>query len=226
VALRWARAALPAPVALIVALVLAGCGGVRAQAASSSRPCSACAADRAQARVDAFATVGKRVYSQEVSGAANGSAFHVISRIPALLEGLTTRNYALARKSMHHQPIRHAVGVRVTRAGHTLIDVSLRFVVAGRMHALHNRKGAYLGRIEISIQDVIGFIRLIHRLTGAEVVVEGSTGQRMSSLAGISGTTLPSRGRVIVGGRGYTASSFAELGYAGEPLRIWILDLS
>jgi len=207
----------------MLALVVAGCGGGRAQAADS---CPNCAADLAQARADAFATVAQRVYSQEVSGPANGAAFYVISRIPALLEGLTTRNYAIARAAMHHQPIRHAVGVRVTRAGRTLIDVSLRFVVGGRVHALHDARGVYLGRIEISIQDVIGLIRLVHRLTGAEVVVQGSTGQLKSSLGGTDGLTLPTAGPVIVGGRAYTVSSFAERGYADEPLRIWILDPS
>ncbi len=224
------RAARAVPVGLIPAFVLAGCaafalaacgGGVRAQAADS---CPTCAAEVSQARADAFATVGRRVYAQEVSGPANGGAYHVISRIPGLLDGLTTRNYALARSAMHHQPIRHAVGVRVTRGGRTLIDVSLRFVVAGRIRALRDGKGRYLGRIEISIQDVIGLVRLIHRLTGADVVVQGSTGQVKSSLSGISGVSLPDRGPVIIGGRAYTVSSFSEIGYAGEPLRIWILD--
>jgi hypothetical protein len=207
-------------VGLILVVGLAGCGGVRAQAADS---CPTCAADLAQARADAFATVAQRVYAQEVSGPANGEAFHVISRIPGLIDGLSTKNYALARSAMHHQPIRHAVGVRVTRSGRTLINVSLRFVVGGRVHPLHGRNGAYLGRIEISIQDVIGLIRLVHRLTGADVVVEGSTGQAKSSLAGALGMTLPDTGPVFIGGRAYTVSSFAERGYADEPLRIWIL---
>ena len=147
----------------------------------------------------------------------------MISRIPGLVDGLTTKNYALARAAMHHQPIRHAVGVRVTRAGRTLIDVSLRFVVGGRVHALHGRKGVYLGRIEVSIQDVIGLIKLVHRLTGADVVVAGSTGQVKSSLPDTAGIALPDTGPVIIGGRQYTVSSFAERGYADEPLRIWIL---
>ncbi|HEY5198141.1 MAG TPA: hypothetical protein VIJ51_14060 [Solirubrobacteraceae bacterium] len=213
------RTALGPPVGLILALALAACGS-----GSAAQPCRVCAAELAQTRADTYATVAKRTYAEEVYGTPNGAAFHVISRISALLDGLTTGDYALARSAMHHQPIRHAVAVRVTRGGRTLIDVGLRFVVGGRVHALHNRQGTYLGRIEISIQDVIGFIRLIHRLTGCDVVVEGSTGQAMSSLAAASGVRLPDRGLVVVAGREYTVSSFAERGFAGEPLRVSILD--
>jgi hypothetical protein len=206
---------------LALALALAGCGG----GSKAPPPCRVCAAEVAQVRADAFATVAKLTYAEEVYGAPNGAAFHVISRIPGLLDGLSTGNFSLARHAMHHQPIRHAVAVRVTRGGRTLIDVGLRFVVGGRVHALHNAQGVYLGRIEVSIQDVIGFIKLIHRLTGCEVVVAGSTGQAMSSLAAAAGAVLPARGPVTVAGREYTVSSFRERGFAGEPLRVSILDL-
>jgi hypothetical protein len=215
------RAALLAPVGLIVALILSGCGGGgRAQAAA---PCLTCAAALNQARADAFASVSRRMYDQEVSGAANGAAFHVISRMPALLEGIATRDYAAAIYAVLHQPIHHAVAVRVTRGQTPLIDVGLRFVVAGRIRPLRNIDGTYLGQIEISIQDVIGFVRLIHRLTGAQAVVEGSTGETMTTFTAAADLPLPSRGPVTVAGRQYTVSSFAERGFAGEPLRVFVL---
>jgi hypothetical protein len=221
------RTALAAPLGLIVALglvvalALAACGTTARRTASS---CQACAAEFAQIRVNAFATVAKLTYAEEVYGAPNGSAYHVISHVRGLLDGLATGDYAEARYAMHHQPIRHAVAVRVTLDGRTLIHVGLRFVVGGRVHALHNQAGQYLGQIEVSIQDVIGFIKLIHRLTGCEVVVQGSTGQAMSSLAAAVGVPLPAKGPVDVAGRVFTVASFTERGFAGEPLNVWILD--
>jgi hypothetical protein len=214
------RTALVAPLGLILSLALAACGTAR----HTTTSCQACSAELAQVRVDAFATVAKLTYAEEVYGAPNGSAFHVISHDPGLLEGLATGDYALARYAMHHQPIRHAVAVRVTRDGRTLIHVGLRFVVGGRVHALHNAQGVYLGQIEVSIQDVIGFIKLIHRLTGCEVIVQGSTGQEMSSLDAAIGVPLPAKGPVDVAGRVFTVASFTERGFAGEPLKVWILD--
>jgi hypothetical protein len=216
------RAALLAAVGLSAVLLVTGCGGGggRAQAAP---PCGPCAAAIAQARADAFASVARRMYDQEVSGAANGAAFHVISRIPTLLDGIATHDYAAAVYAMHHQPIRHAVAVRVTSGGSTLLDVGLRFVVGGRVRPLVNVDGTYLGQIEISIQDVIGFVRLIRRLTGAQAVVEGSSGETSTTLESVAGLALPARGPVIVAGRGYTVSSFTERGFAGQPLHVFVL---
>jgi hypothetical protein len=176
-----------------------------------------------QARADAFASVARRMYDQEVSGAANGAAFHVISRMPDLLDGIAARDYAVAIYAMHHQPIRHAVAVRVTRGDRALIDVGLRFVVGGRVRSLRSTDGTYLGQIEISIQDVIGFVRLIHRLTGAQAVVEGSTGETMTTFTAAADLPLPARGPAIVAGRQYTVSSFTERGFAGEPLHVFVL---
>ena len=187
---RVSRAALLASAGLILALLLVACGS-----ATKPAPCRVCAAELAQTRADTYAAVAKRTYAEEVFGTPNGAAFHIISTIPALLQALATGDYAAARQAMHTQPVRHAVAVRITRGRKTLIDVGLRFVVAGKIHALHDTKGKYLGQIEVSIQDVIGLIRLVHRLTGCELVVEGSTGQVMTSLDAAAGVVLPPAGR-------------------------------
>jgi hypothetical protein len=215
-----ARHLLAAPLAVLAAATLAGCGS----GALAASPCRVCAAELAQNSADTYATVAKRTYAQEVYGAPNGAAFHVISQIPALLDGIATRDFALARQAMHRQPVRHAVAVRVTDGSRTLIDVGLPFVVGGKVRTLRDATGAVLGRIEVSIQDVIGFIKLVRRLTGCQVIVEGSTGEAKSSLAAAATIALPARGPVVVAGREYYVSSFAERGFAGEPLRISILD--
>jgi len=125
--------------------------------------------------------------------------------------------------AMRHQPIRHAVAVRVTDGPVTLIDVGLRFVVGGQIHALRNAAGVGLGSIEVSIQDVVGFIKLINRLTGCQVVVQGSTGQVKTSLPAAATVALPPMGPVAVGPHQYVVSSFRERGFAGEPLLISVL---
>jgi len=113
--------------------------------------------------------------------------------------------------------------VRVTRGDRTLIDVGIPFVVGGRVHQLRNAAGIGLGRIEVSIQDVIGFIKLINRLTGCQVVVEGSTGGVKTSLPAAATVALPRMGPVAVGAHRYIVSSFRERGFAGEPLLISVL---
>ena len=188
----------------------------------SAPRCRSCAAELAQNSADTYASVARRIYGEEVYGAPNGAAYDVISRSPGLVAGLARRDFALARYAMHHQPVRHAVAVRVTRGGRTLIDVGLRFVVGGRVRDLRSPAGVSLGRIEVSIQDVVGFMKLINRLTGCQVVVAGSVGLA-STLPAATTVALPRAGPVAVGTHHYIVSSFRERGFAGEPLLISIL---
>ncbi len=176
-----------------------------------------------QTRADTLAGVAQRIYYQEVFGSPNSAAFNLISTMPALVSALETGNLALARDTLNRVILRHVVHERVVRGRRTLVDVGLPFVVAGQRHALRAPDGTYLGRIEISIQDVIGFVKLFHRLTGADIVVRGSAGHAKSAPAAFRNLALPASGPVTVAGRTYFVSSFGRLGFGGEPLQVLIL---
>src|SRR2546428_752741 len=64
-------------------------------------------------------------------------------------------------------PGKHVVRLAVVRRGRTLVDVGGAFVVAPARRELRAASGADLGRLEASMQDVIGYVKLVHRLTGA-----------------------------------------------------------
>jgi hypothetical protein len=203
-------------------IALAGCGS--GNRSKSSTDCPECAATIAQTRADTYAAVAMRIYHQEVAGAANASAFATIAALPDLAGGLTTGDYALVRRTLNGQPVRHAVRARLVRGGKVLADVGLRFVIGGQPRPLIAPDGTNLGQMEVSVQDVIGFIKLVSRLTGTAVVVRGTVGHHAkSSLPAALHATLPATGPVTVGGRRYTVSSFARPGFGGEQLRAWIL---
>ncbi len=212
-----------AAVALAGVVGLAACGS-RATPTTTAA-CPTCAAAIAQVKADTLASVARRIYRQEVYGAPNGAAYAKIAPLPGLTQGLETGDYALARRTIRTQPVRHAVRVRVEDlTGKALVDVGLKFVIAGVAHPLVAPDGRMLGRITVSIQDVIGFVRLAHRLTGAGVVVRGTRGHHLeTSLPAAVGLTLPTSGPVVIAGRHYTVSSFAGPGFAGEQLTAWIL---
>ncbi len=206
-------------------LAAAGCGS--SPKPSASAPCPTCAATLAQVRADTFASVADRIYRQEVTGTPNGAAFAAIAPLPGLIRGLETGDYALARRALENQPVRHAVRARVVRGGRVLVDVGLPFVIAGRPRPLRAPDGRRLGQIEISIQDVIGFVRLVERLTGAQLVVRGSFGGHAeTSLPAALAGTLPTRGPVAVGRRRYTVSFLSRPGFGGEQLSVWVLSPS
>ena len=115
-------------------------------------------------------------------------------------------------------PGKHVVRLSVVRGGRTLTDVGGAFVVAPAQLKLRG------DLLEASMQDVTGYVKLVHRLTGAQIVVRGAAGHVESSLAGAAGAELPPSGDATVAGRAYVVRSFRERGYAGESLTVWILS--
>jgi hypothetical protein len=209
---------------LVAAVLAAGAFLLLRDRRGDPPPPAPAAALVGQARADTLADVAKRIYFQEVFGSADGSAFRVMRSLPGLIRGLETGNLRLARRTLDQIPVRHAVHERITRGGRTVLDVGLKFVVAGQRHPLHAPSGRYLGRMEISVQDVIGYVRLFHRLTGGEIVVRGRRGHAKSSLPSLRHAGLPARGPATVDGSSYFVSSFARTGFAGERLFVWILN--
>ncbi len=223
--LRGRAAAAAAALAVAMAMAgVAGCGS-RTPHTSTAAACPTCAAAISQVKADTLAGVAERIYRQEVYGTPNGAAYAKIAPLPGLTRGLETGDYTLARRAIRNQPVRHAVRVRVEdAAGKALVDVGLKFVIGGAAHSLIAPDGRRLGRITVSIQDVIGFVRLAHRLTGAGVVVRGTRDHHVeTSLAAALAVTLPTSGPVVIAGRRYTVSSFVGPGFAGEQLTASIL---
>ena len=120
----------------------------------------------------------------------------------------------------------HVTRISVLRGPRVLANATLNsdgvFVVAPAVRELrlHGRR---LGTLLVSIQDVTGFVKLVHRRTGAEVVVRGGSGQVRESLSAAGRARLPASGGVRIAGHNYLVRSFRELGWGGEPLAVWVL---
>ena len=74
------------------------------------------------------------------------------------------------------------------------------------------------------MQDVVGYVKLVHRLTGAQIVVRGAAGHVETSLPTAAHVALPATGAVTVAGHAYVVRSFRESGFGGEALEVWILS--
>ena len=181
----------------------------------------------AAVRADTLAGVARRIYDQEAGGAVGHAAVRRIARDRALLAALGSGNPAALRAAALRQlfnPGKHVVRLSVVRAGRKLTDVGGAFVVAPSDLELRGAGGADLGRLEASMQDVVGYVKLVHRLTGVQVVVRGAPGHVESSLAAAASVELPASGDVTIAGRAYVVRSFRETGFAGEALEVWILS--
>ena len=205
----------PLTVLAVAAAALPGCAAE--QAADQDPPAMAVAGVRA----DTLGGVARRIYRQETDGAVGHAAVRRIARDPALLSALRSGNATALRAAALRQlfnPGKHVVRLSVMRGGHTLTDVGGRFVVS----PAHMRVQGDV--IEASMQDIIGYVKLVHRLTGADVVVRGAPGHVESSLPGAAAAALPASGNATIAGQAYVVRSFPEVGFGGEPLDVWVLS--
>jgi hypothetical protein len=167
---------------------------------------SSCAAPAGA--MDAYVNVAQRIYSSERDGSAVRASLRRISHDPAAMRG--------SRRELLRQlflPGFHVVRLRVVR-GARVADVGGRFVV----------DGPSVDGLTISIQDVLGYVKLVSKLTGQGVVVRGRPGHIVASSPALIHVSLPASGSVSVDGHEYLVRSFTERGFAGETLRIWIVS--
>ena len=116
---------------------------------------------------------------------------------------------------------KHVVRLSLARGADPLVDVGGRFVVAPAARAVPGTHGAV---VQASVQDVVGYVKLFHRLTGQAIVVHGRTGHAEARPASMLHVAMPATaGAVQVAGRPYAARTFGEVGWGDEHLRVTVL---
>jgi hypothetical protein len=221
----------------VVAVALAACGSSLASAPASPRtvagPASGAvrpsrmAVARPRSAIDRLAIVARRRYSEEVTGAAVHNQPRWVAADPVLLRALRSGDLAALRAEVRLRdaaPHAHITLVRVVRGSRVLADAGIASVIARAQKALQDAHGRFLGTLQPSIQDVIGYVRYMHRNVHVDVVVRGRGAAHVrTSLPAAARVALQSSGTVTVGGHRYRVRSFSERGLAGETLMIWIL---
>jgi hypothetical protein len=226
-----------------VVVALAGCGSSLARTPSTSTLASAsptvgvmstvaakpARATRSKPRsaIDRLAGIARGRYSEEVNGAAVHKQLRRVAADPVLLRALRTGDLAAVRAEIRLQdntPHAHISRLRLVKGSRVLADAGAVFPVAPSQMALRDARGKVLGTLQLSIQDVIGYVKYLRRNVHVDVVVRGrGAGHVRTSLSAAAHASLPSSGPVTIAGRRYLVRSFQEPGLAGETLRIWIL---
>ncbi len=198
-----------------------------ASGSRSAASAAGCASPVAQRQVAAATRVAVARYALERDGLAVHVALGQIAADRVLTDALRAGNLPAARAEAIRQVVhgrKHVTAIRVVRGSRVLVETgAYPFDVAGAQAPLHDRHGAVLGTLQVTIQDVIGFIRLVHTYGASQVVVRGSRGEAKTSLPAALAVRLPATGCATVAGRDYAVRSFGEAGFAGESLTIWIL---
>jgi hypothetical protein len=218
-------AAAPDPPAHIVSLAPLRPSEIARAGAHSARGCPSPAA---AARARAVLRGAMRRFQIESRGSTIHADLRYIAHDRVLLNALSSGNLAVARAEVgrlqHSQIVKHVTRIRLLRGSRVLVDGwPSSFDVAGSERELRDRRGRSLGRVQITIQDIIGFIKLEHRHNATEVVVRGGHGRVRTLLPAAQKLSLPLSGCASVGARRYMVRSFKETGFVGEPLTIWLL---
>jgi hypothetical protein len=197
-----------------------------------ARPPRSAGVSSARSGLAAAVLAAQRAYNRETKGSKLRQETARIAADAILLGALARGDVSGARAEAQAQLLSpsnhfdHVTRISVLRGSRVLVNATLNsdgaYVVAParRELALHGR---HEGTLMVSIQDVTGFVKLVHRRTGAEVVARGRSGQVRASLPAAARARLPASGAVRIAGRSYLVRSFGELGWGGEPLTVWIL---
>lgn len=184
----------------------------------------------AGSRIARVVAVAQHLYANEVDGGRVHTDLRLVAGDRAFLNDLASGNLEGAQTeallAMKRNGARHITRVSVVDGTQVLVNAVLNnnggFVVAPLERQLRV-KGRNLGTLMVSVQDIIGYIKLIHVDTGADALVRGSSGQVRTTLPAAAPVTLPSAGSVTIAGRPYHVRSFRVWGWKAEALTVWVL---
>ncbi len=207
---------------------------VSAQPPPSSLPAAvARARSHSRSRIEGDVSAAKTIYYGETQGPKLLEELGRIARDPLLLSALARGDAGAAQaeadaqlySTLNHTA--HVTRIAVLRGSRVLVNATINangvFVCApgDRVLSLHGRS---LGTLLVSIQDVVGFVKLIHRLVHVQALVRGASGLVRTSLPAAAHVPLPASGRATIASRSYLVRSFREVGWGGEPLTVWVLE--
>ena len=186
----------------------------------------ACAGGAAQAKADALGAVAERLFDQERRSRRTRNVVSMIAHDPRFAHAVATDDPSALRGQIvrfFRDPALHVVRIRaVTASGALVNDVGGPYVLAPASAAVRLH-GRIVGRVTASIQDDAGYIKLLRRFTGAQVLLRTAPGQVPGSSVSPGPARLPARGTVRLQGRPYRVFSFDAEAFPSGPLRVSLL---
>jgi hypothetical protein len=189
-------------------------------------PRALCGASAADTRLRTVGYVAKRLLAAEQSSGDVARSLRYVAHLPAFRRAAASGDpvairAAIVRIFRNHRF--HIVRVRLQRRARLLLDVGGPYVLAPASAAVRGPGGAPAGRFTLSVQDDTGYIKLVHRFTGAAVQLRTPRGLVPGSTLEPGPASIPAQGAVSYAGRSYRAVSFTGTAFPSGPLRISLL---
>jgi hypothetical protein len=211
---------------LLGATLLSACG----RAAASLPAPTVRRTHHAPPAIDRLTAVARAVYAEQVSGAHSLAVLHKVGADPTLLRLLESGQPAAARAYVARQFPRvwyhwHVSRMRVSQGSRVVTEIGVPFVLPPSQMVLRGSGGRPVGTLQVSMQDEIGFVRLMHRrYPSVQVILRGRGRSHLrTSMHAAALVKLPARGSVSLAGRRYLVRSFKRPSWDGGNVTIWIL---
>ena len=231
------------PTGLLLVATLAACGSAQgksqtipqpsnpapARAAASTRTAGASASPCGGAAAETLARtaglVATRIYANELSSSEVRRDRGQVEGFSPLLSALASGNRAAVKEAVTSLVFSHThvVRLRVTRGGEVLADVGGPDILAPVSGNLR-RGGRTVGHYVLSVQDDLGYVKLVTRFIGVPLVLRaGSHTVPVAGALAPGPANIPGHGPVSYRGRTYEAFSFNAQVFPSGPLRISLL---
>jgi hypothetical protein len=228
--------------ALVLIAALAACGSAQGRSASTPRPRGLapigavaavtpsatslpCGSTAAETLARVVGVVATRIYGNELSSSEVFSDRRQVERFSPLLDALARGDRTAVREAVTSLVFSHThvVRLRVSRGGEVLADVGGPDILAPVSGSLQ-RGGRTIGHYTLSVQDDLGYVKLVTRFIGVPLVLrEGSRTLPVAGTLMPGPASIPGHGPVKYGRSTYEAFSFDAQAFPSGPLRISVL---
>jgi hypothetical protein len=171
-----------------------------------------------------YTRVAQRIYTGELAGRQTGVDAARVRDSSALLSAMSAGNPAAIYAAVHsivYKPHWHIVRLQAIKAGRIVADVGGPYVIAPVSGVLrqHGRK---VGRYVMSVQDDVGYVKLVSRFIGVPVDLYRGRSFLMGTLRPAPQLPKP-EATILASGRSYEARVFAANGFPAGALNVALL---
>jgi hypothetical protein len=170
-------------------------------------------------------SVAERIYAAEVRSSETSSDKRQIESNGALLSAMQSGDRAAIHAAVHSLVYSntHIVRLRVSRGSELLDDEGGPYILAPISGTLRLH-GKEVGHFVFSVQDDLGYVKLVARFIGAPLVLRTDSGNvPIEGLLSPGPASIPDHGPVTYRGASYQAYSFKADAYPSGRLRVSLL---
>lgn len=188
---------------------------------------SLCGSGAATTRLNTIGYVGRRLLAAEHHSRAVDMTIRHIAHDPAFRRATAADDLPAIRHAIIFDFFRdhslHIVRVRVLRGRRVIYDLGGPYALQPVTGTVLSPDGRTSATFATAVQDDTGYIKLMHRFTGADVQLRSPLGKVPGSTLAPGPDAIPDHGPVTYAGRRYLADSFDGTAFPSGTLRVSLL---